>query len=382
MTTTLFLQSELNCPYQFYEKMLTDNPIYWDSINNHWAIYSYKGCKAILTGPSVQIPPVKTEGLNEYALSITGKLARISNEAQHEIARHTVMLLFERMKSVSINEIVKGLIGKDQQELDWVNSVGMKLPISVVLKSFGFKDNDCDFVLFKIKTLIKIMLPAKTPEQVTEINGISTELYCRVENHLLKADFYKPIINDLNEKYGVAKDDVLSFCISNLIGFFIQCYDAGRGILSNTLLQLLNRGDWQIGNIDKEHLQKHVVETLRFNPPVQNTRRIATADIIMENCRIKKGENIFIVLASANRDPMQFANPSMFDIQRSNNSEHLTFGAGGHTCPAKRLSVNLAIDSLFYLFTTYKSIKLLGKTIGYEPMVNLRLPKTIFISIK
>ena len=29
------------------------------------------------------------------------------------------------------------------------------------------------------------------------------------------------------------------YCISNLIGLFIQSYDAGRGILSNSLLQVL-----------------------------------------------------------------------------------------------------------------------------------------------
>ena len=30
MTTTLFLQSEVQDPYELYETMLSENPVYWD----------------------------------------------------------------------------------------------------------------------------------------------------------------------------------------------------------------------------------------------------------------------------------------------------------------------------------------------------------------
>ena len=62
-----------------------------------------------------------------------------------------------------------------------------------------------------------------------------------------------------------------------------------------------------------------------------------------------------------------------------NNSEHITFGAGGHRCPAKHLSVSLTIDALAYIFTKYQRIHLIEKDIYYEPLINVRLPKKIFL---
>jgi cytochrome P450 len=96
---------------------------------------------------------------------------------------------------------------------------------------------------------------------------------------------------------------------------------------------------------------------------------------------IKKGETIFIVLASANRDPQQFARPNIFDIARTNKQEHLTFGLGNHACLAKNFSMTFATEVLSYFFKRYKNIKLLQKNIFYEPRINVRLPKNILISI-
>ncbi|HKO81994.1 MAG TPA: hypothetical protein VJU78_16420 [Chitinophagaceae bacterium] len=79
MTTTLFLQSEVQEPYKVYETMLCENPVFWDSTNNIWAIYSYGNCKAILSDPAALIPPANQnnkDDLNEYALGITDRLAR------------------------------------------------------------------------------------------------------------------------------------------------------------------------------------------------------------------------------------------------------------------------------------------------------------------
>src|SRR5258706_1136308 len=168
MASTLFLQSEVPDPYKLYETMLRENPVYWDSSNNLWAIYSYEGCKAILNNPLVHIPAANQnnkDGLNEYALLIKDKLARLGNGIQHEIARQTAMILFDKMNTISINHIVEELMQNenDKNEIDWVNSICKKLPITFVLKKFDFNKGDCDFISGKTEQLTKIMLPDKPP---------------------------------------------------------------------------------------------------------------------------------------------------------------------------------------------------------------------------
>jgi len=387
MPATLFLQSEIQDPYKLYETLLNENPVHWDNKNNLWAIYCYKNCKAILNNCFAHIPPVNVDnkdGLNEYALLMTDQFVRLSNGINHQLAREAAILLLGKADTSMINAVIKNFFQKIEHkgEIDWVNSVCKKLPVLAVLKCFGFKDPDCEFIADSIEQLVKIMVPNKTPEQKRSINNVSKEIYLITEKHLLNQGIYKHVIIGLSEKYNIETDKIISLCISNLIGLsIIQGYDANRGLLSNSFLQILNYKNAFSNNvINREDLQKLIIETLRFDPPVHNTKRIAVDDIMLNNIVIKKGEIILIVLASANRDPKQFNSPCVFDINRTNNNEHLTFGAGAHACMARYFSVSLATETLLYFLERYTKIRLLEKDIGYEPMINARLAKKILIS--
>jgi cytochrome P450 len=380
---TTFLQSEVQNPYKLYETMLSDYPVYWDKGNNLWAIYAYEDCKAILNNDAAHIPFVDKTGLNEYALVITEQLARLSNGFQHETAKTIAKLLFSKMRDILVASIFEKLIENktNNQELDWL-TICKSLPINVVLKSFDFNESDSAFISNKIGDFIPIMLPKKTEAQVSMVNGIAKELYFITKKHLTQTGILMKEIQLLSEQFGISTDAVFSFAVSNLIGLFIQCYDAGRGILSNSFLQILKHNS--LGKptaVEKNYIKKIVIETLRFDPPIHNTRRVAVDDISLNNIVIKKGDLIFIVLAAANRDVKKFKNPQIFDIERPNNSENLTFGSSSHLCLAKHFSINLTVETLFNLFQRYKNVKLSDKTLHYEPMVNARLPKEILISL-
>ena len=63
--------------------------------------------------------------------------------------------------------------------MKWIGLIqfARNFPLLVVLKSFDFNKEDCDFILGKIERLVKIMSPVKTPEQIAAINEISKEIY-------------------------------------------------------------------------------------------------------------------------------------------------------------------------------------------------------------
>ena len=383
MTSSLFLQSDIHDPYEIYKSMLEKSPIYWDETNKIWAIYSYQYCVEILKNTNTKIPGVNLNNeqkLNEYALKILNNLTRLSNGIQHEISKEISLLLFSNLKSVDISEITSSLIKKDlfENKIDWVNSVCKKLPILVLLKSYGFEENDSAFISEKIESFVKIMLPQKTEEQVKVINENSEKLYLLIEKHLSSLSFYEPLLNKISDQYNLSPEEIIPIVVSNFIGLCIQSYDAGRGILSNSLLQIIEHKTYST----KIEIEKSVIETLRFDPPIHNTRRIANEDFHIGESLIKKGDSILIVLASANRDPEKFENAMDFSIDRINNTENLTFGVGGHMCLAKYFSIHLATEAIWHLFQNYKSISLLENQIQYEPLINARLPKNIWISIQ
>ncbi|WP_431242972.1 cytochrome P450 [Flavobacterium sp. P21] len=376
MTSTLFLQSDIENPYLNYKNMLQNNPVYWDETDKIWAIYSYEDCVAVLKNPKAEIPavnPNNEQKLNKHAQKILTNLTRLSNGIQHEISKEIAILLFSKMKSVGINSIISQLIKNDltENKMDWINSVCKKLPVLVILKSFDFEEKDCAFISDHIESLVKIMLPQKTEAQVKSINEISETIFSIVEKQLFQLNFYESLPNKISKPNSLSLDEIKIISISNLIGLFIQSFDAGRGILSNSLLQILNHKTFS----NKIEIQKSVIETLRYDPPIHNTRRIATEDLYIGESLIKKNDVILIVLASANRDPEKFENESKFDIERNSNAENLTFGIGGHMCLAKHFSIHLATEALWFLFDNYKTIELLDNNIQYEPMINARLPK-------
>lgn len=399
MSTAVFLQSETADPYAHYSRMLAENPVFWDAQHNCWVIYGYEDCKQILSHSRAYIPalpPGSQLAGNEYVQLIRGKLVRLSNPPIHQRARQMTVRLFAKMRPIDLPEIIDDLLSRpgtwvypnvgSAASVNWVASVCRKLPVSALLKSFNFSAADSAFVLSQMEQLVKIMAPAGTPEQIDALNTTAAAIYQLTERHVLSSGLSGEIIRGNGHSDG---EDSLARCIGNLIGLFIQSYDAGRGLLSNSLLQLLDHvpdNSPQHRPPDNpfpdDHYFHHcVIETLRYDPPVQHTRRVAAEDLFIRGSHIQKGQSILVILAAANRDPEKFADPGRFDPYRSNKEEHLTYGAGLHRCPAREFATELTATTLHYFFRRYTRIVLTDRDIRYEPLANLRLPAEIFLSV-
>jgi cytochrome P450 len=346
MENTLFLQSEVENPYEIYMRQLSYSPVFYDTKNNIVAVYSYDFCKQILDDPIAEIPQAPEDnGLNETATLIKNHLARRLNPPDHAAARKAAMELFSGMQPVAVTDIMEHF----EEEIEWVESVCKKLPVLYLLKGFGFSEAAGDYFLQNIEALTRIMLPQRTASQNDSINKIAEGIY-----ELIATQLYR-LNKNLQPHY-----------VSNLAGLLIQSYDACRGLLSNALLQILFHHPHSIAMKSKSFFVEAVTETLRFDPPVHNTRRVLRHDINLGGALLKNGQAILLVLAAANRDP-----------KRKDNQAYLSFGSGLHSCLADQLSVNMAAETLYYLFNKYPKIRLAEQSIRYEPLINLRLPCSI-----
>jgi len=356
-----------------YMKQLKENPLYYDPNLKIWVAYSYDYCKTLLLNADAHVPELvidKTSPLNGRAKLLSGNLARLSNQQQHEAARGAAMRIWQKINEVDMNELLKALLcTANTQSFDWVETIGCRLPVQIILKGLNFNRTDSAFIISNLATLVRVMSPNKTEEDIKMINPVINRVYEITQKHMIASGFAT----------GNKEETELLTC--NLIGLFIQCYDAGRGLLSNTLLSLVaNRGKMRQAN-DTNFYQKLVTETLRWNPPVHNTRRIAVKDIRLQGQTIRAGETILIVLAAANLDHNQFKDPEKFDISRDNNDQHLTFGIGGHNCLAKYMCINMAIQTCSFLMDNYQTISIIQKDLIYEPQLNVRLIKELIISL-
>jgi cytochrome P450 len=96
-------------------------------------------------------------------------------------------------------------------------------------------------------------------------------------------------------------------------------------------------------------IPRAIEEGLRLEPPIMWNPRRARRTVQLSGVAIPKGSIVLAMLCSGNRDEMVFDQAAVFDPSRQNVREHLTFGAGKHSClgaPLARMELRIAFERL------------------------------------
>ncbi|MGZ3119577.1 cytochrome P450 [Streptomyces sp. H62] len=132
-------------------------------------------------------------------------------------------------------------------------------------------------------------------------------------------------------------------------------------LIGNGLLALLEHPEqWDMLVADPSWAAAVVRETLRYDPSVQQYRRIAHTDLQLEGETIAAGEEVAICAGGANRDPEVYPDPGRFDITRDPGPENLAFSAGIHFCLGAALARMEAETALAALAARVPEIRRAG----------------------
>lgn len=145
---------------------------------------------------------------------------------------------------------------------------------------------------------------------------------------------------------GPLTDEELVGCIQILIlGGFSTTTDS----LVNTMLRLAENPELQTRFRNDPALVVNAMdEFFRFDPPVGSQTRLCTRDYVLDGNEIKAGDKMLLHIHSANRDPDEFDDPNLLDIDRGRNA-HLAFGVGMHRCIGSnvaRMNLRIALSEL------------------------------------
>ena len=129
--------------------------------------------------------------------------------------------------------------------------------------------------------------------------------------------------------------DILTICTSNLLAGL----DTTRSALGYIFHHLATHPEDRQQLLDDPSLYpRFVEESIRLYSLIMEDGRQAVADIDFHGLPIKKGDIVWLGIASANRDPRKFPRPDEFDMNRENLNHHLGFGAGPHRCIGMHLA--------------------------------------------
>lgn len=361
----------LDNPYPILARFRSESPVIWDDqfqpSYNHgvgaWHIFGYEDIKTLLGSHDISSDiPINLEKYPQSAQNIISELSGFHQKTMlfSDPPKHTrLRSLFSQLSYAAIIEgmrpIIQDIVDKildnliEQKQIDFIQDFAEILSINVVTQFIGFdwqddvriKDWIADESAF-ISGDINISLESIYHSRNEFLNYIQDLINKRREN--LTNDLLSQLIIK-NESEGI-RDEELQSIVWLLI---IAGYQPIINILGNGVLALLQNP--KILELLKENpslINNAVEEILRYDPSTQFIHRIAKDDLEFQGNLIQAGHDIYLWVASANRDPAEFPNPDCFDITRDNNS-HIGFGYGIHVClgaPLARLAIQISLTTI------------------------------------
>ena len=219
---------------------------------------------------------------------------------------------------------------------DIIADIALPLPVQMISEMLGMPTEDADQLKTWSAALAKTLDPLISDEERAAGTAAAGEMadYILGVYDRKKADPSDDIMSALiaAEEDGdrLTRDEVMS----NVRLLYVAGHETTTNLIGNGLLALLRNPD-QLDRVRTEPgLDANLVEeVLRYDSPVQFTRRIPTADVEVGDTTIPAGSVVLLCASAANRDPRKWgATHDDFIVARAGANEQLSFGGGRHFC--------------------------------------------------
>ena len=252
-----------------------------------------------------------------------------------------------------------------KKKFDFVSDFSFRLPVDVVCSVLGVPSEDRHLIRDWAHKILGALEPKLTHKQFNEGSSavINFKQYLKdqikfrkTHKHINKAN---EVLSLLIEAEGLelSETELLHQCI-----FMLNAgHETSTNMLSHGLNELINHKD-QYKLLQKEpgRIDTAIDEILRFQPPIQINNRRCLEKTKLGDVVVPEGTSVHMIIAGANRDPLQFFKPETFDISRSPN-RHLSFGLGIHICAGINLARVEAKVAFQSLMSSFREINLLKK---------------------
>lgn len=247
--------------------------------------------------------------------------------------------------------------GADGTAVDFVADFAYPVPALVMAEFIGIPAGELAWYRERVERIDDFLdVSGKTPERLAAADTAAAELrefYRDLIAHRRRTpgeDLISALVEALDSgDVGLTEAEL----ISNLIVLFNASFVTTVYMLSNGLPLLLGHPDVVAALPADDALSAGCVdEILRMESPVHFLARAAPRDLELDGVPVAKDENVLLLIAGANRDPVRFPDPGRFDPRRAG-PPSLAFGVGLHFClgaAVSRLEGRLALPRLLARF--------------------------------
>jgi cytochrome P450 len=359
-------------PHAAYAELRRREPVAWQEapgVGGYWAVLKHADVLAVSRQPELFSAQAKGMQLADFTDQLPTLLSldpprhsEIRKRVLHSFAPRVVRGLERRMR-----EVVRAALARaaELRECDFVMDVARPLPLAIVCDLLGIPEEDRG----RVGEWADLLAGAADPE-IAQGRETGTQ-------SAFAFGAYAFQLAQQTAGSAHAADDTLLHVLQNaqldgeqvdlptFAGLFVQIAIAGnettRSTLAGGMLELMRRPEeYARLAANPSLIESAVEELLRWLTPVHYFRRTATRDTSLRGQKIRAGERVVMMYASANRDEDVFREPERFDLARDPNP-HVAFGFGEHFCLGAALGRLEARVFLEEFFARFARIELIGE---------------------
>jgi cytochrome P450 len=334
-------------PYPLFHRLRTEDPVHWDPYLHAWVVTRYADVVRVLTEFSAERTPTP-ERLTEMGLQELSPIAKVMvkqmlflDPPTHTRIRGLASFAFtpQRVEVLRnhIRDIVENLLDTvmSKGSIDVIADLGEPLPYTVTAEMLGVPVEDAPQLKAWSQDFAEMLgnfqhNPERTHKVRRSIEGMTKYFQSAIEEikkHPREGLIHSFLTAEINgDRF--TEEEVIANTIVTMVGG----QETTTNLIGNGVLTLLRHPE-EFARLKTDHsrVPSAVEEMLRYEPPSQQTARLAPFDIELGGKKIRKRQAVIAVMAAGNRDPERFPDPDRFDIARTNN-RHLSFGWAAHFC--------------------------------------------------
>ncbi len=373
MAPDLACDAAIHEPAAYFARALEDGPVQWSDAQRAWLVLSHaeveagfrdsENLSAERTGAFARAAQGRSEAFGK-AIELLSAWMNFRDPPAHTLLREPVKGAFTPRAVSALEPQIQHIVDTtiDQFEGDVVDlneAFAHPIPAAVIGAILGAAPEDRHrFQGWSddIGRLVFAMEPGKIDE--TPVNRAAGE-FVTYFGRLIERERRQPTSSVLS---AIVHSPIGQLSEMELVGactlILFGGHETTTTLLTNSLSILLERPDlveWLRAHPESTALA--VEELMRVCGPARSMPRKIARDHERGGQALKKGQNVFLGIVSANHDGAVFAEPAAIDLTRDPNP-HLGFGWGLHFCLGAnlaRMEARIALNSLFQRFDRFEA---------------------------
>ncbi|MGH9210516.1 MAG: cytochrome P450 [Acidimicrobiales bacterium] len=390
-------------PYPQYGRIRDATRTSYTVVGNR-LIHRYDDCFALLRQPGTSVMDVNAS-VSQRVQIPSELLAGREDRGRHAILnldppdhtriRRLVSSAFTMRRVEQLRPRVRQLVdtylddvdaaGADGEPVDLMEHFAFPLPFQVITELLGMPKADRDQLRRWSHTTTRILEPVIADDELSTILEASDSM----NRHVREAIEWKRRnpADDLLSAMIAAEEDGERLSTAELIDQVVLLYLAGHETTVNligngTVALLAHRDQFERLAADPELDANAVDEVLRWDSPVQLSRRIVLSEMEVGGEMAQPGDLVVTLLGAANRDPAKWGpTAERLDLARPGAGAHLSFGSGIHHCLGAALARLEGAEALGAVVRRFPQMELATDVPHWNGRVVLRGVDTLDVAL-